>query len=162
MTTLGLVHGSGSGEAVTAAATGGRSTSQAWAVRKERVKDAQNRQCSFCGRGESRRRRLELHHIRKREHGRSDSWRNTLALCHACHRLIHNVGDRTVPFVGRVILAMQVIGPGESWLLACVYRLLFWCFLCSPVGTSFHPSALHVRPATQPLGAAMEIRAEAI
>jgi hypothetical protein len=123
----------------------GRSTSQQWALRKERVKDSQNRQCLFCARSEARYRKLEIHHARKQENGGSDSWSNTLALCHACHTLVHNVGNRETPLVGRIILAWQIIGPRESGLVTSICRLLFWCFLRSPAGTAFHPSALQLR-----------------
>jgi len=147
---------------VTVSAGAGRSTSQQWALRKERVKDSQNRQCLFCGRSEARYRKLEIHHACKQENGGSDSWSNTLALCHACHTLVHNVGNRETPLVGRIVLAWQVIGPRESRLVTLICRLLFRCFLRSSAGSSFHPSALRVRPAVQVPGGGVEIPAEAV
>jgi len=130
MTTLGIQAGITS---VTVSAGAGRSTSQAWAVRKERVKDSQNRQCLFCGRSEAR-----------------------------YHTLVHNVGNRETPLVGRIILAWQIIGPRESRFVTSICRLLFRCFLRSAAGSAFHPSALHVRPMAQLPGGGVEIPAEAV
>lgn len=147
MTVLGLAPEMCNGVAsVPTTGATGRSTSQQWALRKERVKDSQNRQCLFCGRSEARYRKLEIHHAKKQEHGGGDSWGNTLALCRACHTLVHNVGNRETPLVGRIILAWQVIGPRESRIVTLICRLLFQCFLCSAAGSSFHPSALQLRP----------------
>lgn len=159
MTVLGLAPAALDGvrvASVPATEATGRSTSQQWAIRKERVKDHYNRQCVFCGRTEARHQKLEIHHSKKQEHGGSNSWANTLALCHACHKLVHNVGDRRVPLVGRIILAWQVIGPRESRLVTFGCRLLFRCFLRSSAGSSFHPASLHVRPA------AVDAAAEAV
>jgi ribosomal protein S14 len=139
----------------------GRSTSQQWALRKERVKDSQNRQCLFCGRSEARYRKLEIHHVRKQEHGGSGSWSNTAALCGACHTLVHNVGNRETPLVGRIILAWQIIGPRESRFVTSICRLLFRCFLCAAAGNAFHPSALRVRTAVQLPGGG-EVQTEAV
>lgn len=131
---------------VTTTGAAGRSTSQQWALRKERVKDSQNRQCLFCGRSEARYRKLEIHHACKQENGGSNSWSNTLALCRACHTLVHNVGNRETPLVGRIILSWQIIGPRESRLVTSICRLLFRCFLRSRAGSAFHPSALKLPP----------------
>jgi len=81
MTVLGLAPEMCNGvTSVPTTGAAGRSTSQQWALRKERVKDSQNRQCLFCGRSEARYRKLEIHHVRKQEHRGSGSWSNTCLL----------------------------------------------------------------------------------
>lgn len=121
-----------------------RNGSQRWARRKENVKDRQNRQCLFCGRRSGRRLQLEIHHVKKQEHGGGDAFRNVLGACHACHRLIHNV-ERGMPFVARLSLIVQVVKP-ESMLATWVSRILFRCFLKSSGASAFHPAALVLRP----------------
>ncbi len=127
-----------------ALSTSGRNGSQKWARRKENVKDRQNRQCLFCGRGEAKYRKLEIHHAKKQEHGGTDALRNVLAACPACHRLIHNV-ERSMPFAARLSLALQVLRP-ESALVTFLCRVLFRGFLNSAEDSGFHPAALVLRP----------------
>ena len=122
-----------------------RNGGKRWAVRRENVKDRQNRQCLFCGRYSSRRLNLEIHHVKKIEHGGTDALLNLVAVCHACHRFVHNV-EREMPFMSRLILILQIIRP-ESLLIAWVSRLLFARFLRSAGATTFHPAALALRPA---------------
>jgi hypothetical protein len=124
----------------------GRSSAQIWAIRKDRVKLSQNFQCLFCGRNEGRYKKLEIHHIEKREHGGGNAWSNTLALCPACHHVIHNIADRGIPLAGRIILALQLIGSQESRVVALISRLLFRTFLCSSAANAFHPARLGPRP----------------
>jgi hypothetical protein len=52
-----------------------------------------------------------------------------------------------MPAVSRLILILQVLWP-ESLLIAWVSRFLFARFLYSPAGSSFHPAALALRPAS--------------
>lgn len=115
-----------------------------WPNRKENVKDRQDRKCLFCGRPQAKHRPLEIHHVRKIEHGGTDAFMNLIAVCHACHNFVHNV-ERDMPAISRVILALQILGPRESALLTWVCRFLFRVFLRSPAGTSFHPAALQLR-----------------
>lgn len=124
----------------------GRSSAQLWALRKERVKISQNFQCLFCGRNEGRYKKLEIHHVEKREHGGGNAWSNTLALCPACHHVIHNIADRGIPLAGRIILALQLLGSQESRVVIWVCRLLFRAFLCSSAANAFHPAMLGPRP----------------
>lgn len=144
MITLGIQNG-GVVRSTEPSTGTGRSTAQIWAIRKEQVKDSQNRQCLFCGRNEGRYKKLELHHVQKREHGGGNAWNNTLALCPACHHVIHNIADRGIPFAGRIVLALQLLGSQESRVVMAICRLIFRFFLLSPAATAFHPAKL-VRP----------------
>jgi hypothetical protein len=67
-------------------------------------------------------------------------------LCPACHHVIHNVTDRGVPFAGRIILALQLLGSQESRIVASICRLLFRTLLCSSAANAFHPALLSPRP----------------
>lgn len=122
----------------------GRNGHQRWVKRRENVKDRQNRQCLFCGRRSGRHLQLEIHHVKKQEHGGSDAFRNVLAACHACHRLIHNA-ERSMPFAARLSLALQVLRP-ESILVTLVCRVLFRGLLKAAGANAFHPAALVLRP----------------
>lgn len=168
MTALGLVAPAatvldnvGVASGSTTGATG-RSTSQQWSIRKEKIKDRQLRLCLCCGRGEARYQKLEIHHAKRRFNGGTNSWSNTAAVCHACHRAVHNIGDRYIPLAGRIILALQVVGPRESKFILSICKLIFRCFLRSAAETVFHPSAPQVRPAVQTPGGLVEIPAEAV
>jgi hypothetical protein len=119
---------------------------------RERRKRSQFRLCLFCGKAERPRRWLEIHHVVKQAHGGSDAWENMIAVCHGCHRLIHNV-ERPIPFVGRLMLALQVLGPRESRAAVFVCRLLFRWFLARP-SLSILPVEMRYRPV------AVEARAE--
>jgi hypothetical protein len=145
LTALGLVSVTPDADATNCVpSTSGRNGSARWARRKENIKDRQNRQCLFCGRGEAKYRKLEIHHVKKQEHGGTDARRNVLAACPACHRLIHNV-ERNMPFAARLNLALQVLRP-ESILVTWVCRMLFRAFLNSAEASGFHPAALLLRP----------------
>lgn len=135
----------------------GRSGHQRWVKRRENVKDRQNRQCLFCGRRSGQRLELEIHHVQKQEHGGSDAFRNVLAACHACHRLIHNA-ERRMPLAARLSLALQVLRP-ESVLTTWICRMLFRGLLKATGATTFHPAALVLRPLrTAPKGPGLVAR----
>jgi hypothetical protein len=145
MITLEIQTANATVEPITPAAGARRGSNQIWAIRREKLKDSQNRQCLCCGRGEARKHRLDPHHVKKVEHGGTDAFRNLIAVCESCHKLIHNV-ERDMPFVSRVILALQVLGPRESLTVTAVCRVLFRVFLRSTAANSFHPAYLKLRP----------------
>jgi hypothetical protein len=144
MIALGLVFGAAEVASAACAMNGHPSSHhQWWAKRKDNVKNRQNRQCLFCGRGEGRW-GLEIHHVKRQAHGGTDALYNLVCACHACHRLIHNA-ERRMPFAGRLILALQVLSP-ESIFVTLVCRAMFRAFLMSPAASLFHPAALRLRP----------------
>ena len=71
MTVLGL--GERGAVPIGGAASGTcRNGGKRWNVRRENVKDRQNRQCLLCGRHASQRLNLEVHHVKKVEHGEAE------------------------------------------------------------------------------------------
>lgn len=56
---------------------------------KEMVLNRDNYTCQYCG-GKHKDSRLNVHHIRFRSNGGSDSQENLITLCHTCHSLLHS------------------------------------------------------------------------
>lgn len=105
---------------------------------RENVKNSFNRQCVLCG---SDRMILQIHHVRKREHGSTDAARGVVPTCPACHLFIHGL-ERGLSLAARVNLALQLLGPAESLRLMWVCRFVFRVFLRSTAATTFHPASL--------------------
>ena len=129
MIALGLACGAGSDD------------SARWARISDGVKNRQRYRCLFCGRRSASRRRLEIHHVRKIEHGGTNASKNLIALCHACHRgLVHRVEGLT--FVSRLILVLQILGPRESRAVTWLCGVLFRTFLLPRPASAARPAPL--------------------